>query len=139
MRMPIVASLAALLLAGCAAADSAAATEGRTVSVTFEVRGGCAMTPDGCPAPVEVDDVAEVSEEAAAGLLAADLDALRRVDPGELGCGDAAVDGVGLHATVRRTLGEHLPAFEEATFCLSAADDSLAGVPELAWLYTQVR
>lgn len=137
--MLVVVGLAAALLGGCATADSATPTEGRTVSVTFEVRGGCAMTPDGCPDPVTVEDVAAVSEEAAAGLLAADLDALRRVDPGELGCGDEAVDGVGLHATVRRTLGEHLPAFEEATFCLTAADDSLGGVPELVWLYEQVR
>ncbi len=95
--------------------------------------------PDGCPDPMVVEDVAAVSEEAAAGLLAADLGALERVDPGELGCGDAAVDGVGLHATVRRTAGPNLPAFVEANFCLPAADDGLAGVPELRWLYEQGR
>ena len=133
------AAVAAFALVGCGGDPAATEADERTVRVEFELRGGCGMTPDGCPDPRVIEDVADINAQAATALLAADLDPLRRVDPGELGCGDAAVDGVGLHVTVHRTLGEHLPAFEEATLCLTAADDTLTGVPELRRLYGQRR
>lgn len=87
MRIVVAAAVVALSLLGCTDDSASGELDGRSVRVESELRGGCAMTPDGCPDPVVIEDVATVSEE--------------------------------------------------TTFCLTAADDSLAGVPELRWLHEQ--